>query len=250
MGMTISRCLANPMLASIFITGGLDAIRNPESKAKSAEAVTVPLARRLPWLPQDTETLVRVNGMVQVGAGVLLAAGKFRRLAALALIGSIIPTTYAGHRFWEEVDDVTRAQQRTHLLKNVGLLGGLVLAAVDTDGAPSMSWRAKRNARRLSAALAIGRTAGATRATAGATRATTGATKAKTRGTRALRAGIVASEIAAHGAAEAAARGAGHANEVASHLARQGVDAAGPYVSGGVDRADHLLSKVADQLAG
>ena len=46
--------------------------------------------------------LVRVNGAVQVGAGVFLAIGKFRRPAAFALIGSIIPTTYAGHRFWEE----------------------------------------------------------------------------------------------------------------------------------------------------
>ncbi len=30
----------------------------------------------------------------------LLAVGRFRRLAALALIASIVPTTYAAHRFW------------------------------------------------------------------------------------------------------------------------------------------------------
>ena len=180
MDMTMSRRIANPMLASMFIAGGLDAVRHPEGKVKSAEVVTEPLTRSLPWLPQDTETLVRMNGVVQVGAGLLLASGKFRRLAALALIGSIIPTTYAGHRFWEEVDDVTRAQQRTHLLKNLGLLGGLILAAVDTDGAPSMSWRARRNARRLSAAIAIGRAAGANRAAAGADKAAAGASKAAT----------------------------------------------------------------------
>jgi putative oxidoreductase len=157
--MSLSRRIARPMLASIFISGGLDAVRNPEGKVKSAEAVTVPLTRSVPWLPQDPEVLVRLNGAAQVGAGALLAVGKLRRLSAIVLIGSIIPTTYAGHRFWEEIDDVSRAQQKVHLLKNLGLLGGLILAAVDTEGAPSMGWRARRSGRQLTA-LAVGRTAG------------------------------------------------------------------------------------------
>lgn len=150
-GMSISRRVAYPLLSSIFIAGGLDAALHPASKAKSAEAVTARLTQSLTWLPQDTEKLVRLNGAVQVGAGTLMAVGRFRRLAALVLIGSIIPTTLAGHRFWEEVDDVSRAQQRVHLLKNLGLLGGLILGVVDTDGAPSLGWRARRNARLLAA---------------------------------------------------------------------------------------------------
>jgi uncharacterized membrane protein YphA (DoxX/SURF4 family) len=132
----------------MFIFGGLDALRNPEGKVKKADPVARPIAEKVPGLPQDTETLVRINGAVMVGAGTLLAVGKFRRLAALALIGSILPTTYAGHRFWEETDEATRAQQRIHFLKNIGLLGGLILAAVDTEGKPSLSWRAKRHVRR------------------------------------------------------------------------------------------------------
>jgi len=35
------------------------------------------------------------------------------------------------------------------VLKNVGLLGGLLLAAVDTSAAPSLGWRARRAARRV-----------------------------------------------------------------------------------------------------
>ncbi len=155
--MSISRRVARPMLASIFVVGGLDAVRNPDSKVKSAEAVTRPLANKVSALDQDTRDLVRLNGLVQVGAGLLLASGRFRRLAALALIGSIIPTTYAGHRFWEEADDATRTQQLLQLCKNLGLAGGLILAAVDTEGAPSLGWRAKRRARRLDSAVATGR---------------------------------------------------------------------------------------------
>jgi hypothetical protein len=31
-----------------------------------------------------------------------------------------------------------------HFLKNLGLLGGLLLAAADTEGRPSIGWRAER----------------------------------------------------------------------------------------------------------
>src|ERR1700722_8179989 len=159
-GMALSRRFARPLLASIFVVGGWDAFWNPAGKAKKAEAVTEPFAEKAGFNAIDTETFVRVNAAVQIGAGILLAVGKFRRLAALALIGSIVPTTYAGHRFWEESDPTTRNQQKVHFLKNVGLLGGLILAAFDTEGEPSLAWRAKRQARQLESAVSVGRATG------------------------------------------------------------------------------------------
>ncbi len=155
--MAISRLAARPLLSSIFIVGGVEALRHPDSKVKAAESVTGPLSERISALPSDPRALVQINAAVQVGAGLLLATGRFRRLAALALIGSIIPTTYAGHRFWEEDDDATRAQQTAHFLKNAGLLGGLILAAVDTEGRPSLGWRARRGARLVGRAVPVER---------------------------------------------------------------------------------------------
>jgi uncharacterized membrane protein YphA (DoxX/SURF4 family) len=154
--MALSRRIARPLLASIFVVGGWDALWNPEGKAKKAEAVSQPLSESVGVDQLDAKTLVRINGAVQIGAGVLLAVGKYRRLAALALIGSIVPTTYAGHRFWEESDPTTRAQQKMHFLKNLGLLGGLILAAFDTEGEPSLGWRAKRQAREIETAIGVG----------------------------------------------------------------------------------------------
>jgi putative oxidoreductase len=133
--------IARPLLASMFIYGGIDAVRNPAGKVKAAESVTAPLSRRIDVLPEDPIVLVRLNGGLQAVAGALMALGKFRRIAALALIGSVIPTTYAGHQFWNEVDDEKRAQQQIHFMKNLGLLGGLILAATDTEGAPSTVWK-------------------------------------------------------------------------------------------------------------
>ncbi len=121
--------LARPLLASIFISSGLNAMQHPDGKVKAAEKVTGPLRERVPILPDDTADLVKLNGAVQVVGGALLSFGIFRRLAAVALIGSLIPTTVAGHRFWEEVDDGARRQQLAQFCKNLGLLGGLILVA-------------------------------------------------------------------------------------------------------------------------
>jgi uncharacterized membrane protein YphA (DoxX/SURF4 family) len=162
--MSISRRVARPLLSSIFIVGGMDAARHPDTKTKAADPVVQKIAGKVPGVPQDTQRAVQLNGAVMVGAGTLLALGKWRRLSSLALIATIVPTTYAGHRFWEETDERTKAQQRVHFLKNLGLLGGLILALVDTEGAPSLSWRAKRRMRRTGQATSAGRSKAAKQA--------------------------------------------------------------------------------------
>jgi putative oxidoreductase len=156
--MTATRRVARPLLASIFIAGGVDAAKNPEGKAEAADKVASPLASTL-GLPDDTTTLVRANGIVQIVAGGLLALGRMPRLAAMALMASLVPTTLAGHRFWEEDDPQARAGQRIHFLKNAAVIGGLILAATDTEGRPSLSWRAKRAAAKGRKAAKKGRKA-------------------------------------------------------------------------------------------
>lgn len=140
--MTAVRRLARPLLAATFISSGIDAIRNPGANYPADDGVTRSTAGQLPFLPEDPETLVRINGAVQVGAGLLLAIGRLPRLSSTLLAGSIIPTTLAGHRFWE-VEDPGKGAARIHFLKNLGLLGGLMLSAVDTEGRPGLAWRAQ-----------------------------------------------------------------------------------------------------------
>ena len=120
--------VSRPLLASMFVYGGLDAVRHPDSKAPRAAAVTEPLAEATA-LSADTADLVRINGAVQVGAGLALATGRVPRLSATVLAGSLLLTTIAGHRFWEERDGQTRTQQTIHFLKNLSMLGGLLAVA-------------------------------------------------------------------------------------------------------------------------
>jgi len=185
------------MLASIFILGGVDALRHPQAKVPLAEPVidlvtevAAPVVEkvavgaataveaasdRLGSATADTPvghtaaadgaaaamhdaerslhdvadssslglentTYIKINAAVQVGAGLLLATGRMPRLASTALAASLVPTTLAGHRFWE-AEGQDRQVQQVQFAKNVGLLGGLILAAVDKEGAPSLGWR-------------------------------------------------------------------------------------------------------------
>jgi uncharacterized membrane protein YphA (DoxX/SURF4 family) len=149
--MAISRVFARPMLASMFLVGGYNAVRNADKLAPRASAVTdrlVPLLQKvIPMLPSDAATLTRMNGGLQLVAGAALATGKAPRLSSAALALSLVPTTAAAHRFWEEQDPAVRAQQRTHFFKNVSMLGGLIIAAGDTEGQPGVVWRTRRVAK-------------------------------------------------------------------------------------------------------
>lgn len=147
--MALIRRLARPMLAATFIYGGIDTLRNPGPKAKLAEGTVGPLVNAIPQLT-SAEQVVKLDAAVKVVAGTSLALGRFPRLSALALIGSMIPTTASGHRFWEKTDPVERRQQLLHFLKNTSMVGGLMLAAVDTAGKPSLAWRAQHAPHQLS----------------------------------------------------------------------------------------------------
>ncbi|GGW47718.1 DoxX family protein [Streptomyces griseoloalbus] len=147
--MSLLRVLGRPMLASMFVAGGLDSVRNPEAVAAVAEPVVRPVTDRVAVLPDRTEDAVRLNGAVQLVGGLLLATGRMSRPAALAIAATLVPTTLAAHRFWEEEDPERRTQQRVHFLKNLAMFGGLLIAADDTGAAPSLLWRSRHAAHDL-----------------------------------------------------------------------------------------------------
>ncbi|GAA2002097.1 DoxX family protein [Catenulispora subtropica] len=129
--MTMIRAAARPMLAAMFVAGGFNSVVDPKRVAAKAEPVVGAVADRVPGVPKDAETAIRLNGAVQLGAGVALALGLMPRASALALAGTLVPTTYAGHPFWEIKDPADRAQQRIHFLKNLAMFGGLLFAATE-----------------------------------------------------------------------------------------------------------------------
>ena len=135
--MTTTRNMLAPLRpAAHFLAGstyallGLDALREPGRRVDQAAPVLAAIRKWVP-LPEDDELVVRGNAAVMVAGGTLLALGIAPRLSALALAGSLIPTTLAGHSYWAVEDPVARKQQRTQFHKNMAMLGGLLLAVID-----------------------------------------------------------------------------------------------------------------------
>jgi uncharacterized membrane protein YphA (DoxX/SURF4 family) len=147
------RRVARPLLAAIFVSSGIEEFLNPDPKVQAAAPL---LAKGQDALSTDhyvePSTFVQADAAVKIGAGLLLAFGWVPRLAATALAVSHIPTTVAEHPF-RKTNSGERAGQQAHFLKNAGLLGGLMLAAADTQGKPSAAWRTRR-AQRDAARLA------------------------------------------------------------------------------------------------
>ncbi|HXO82738.1 MAG TPA: DoxX family membrane protein [Mycobacterium sp.] len=148
------RRIARPLLSAVFIGQGIETLRNPKVTLDAAQTAVTAL-QTLPdpvgsKIPSDPETAARINAAVQVGGGLLLATGRLPRIASAALAFTVIPGSLGGHLFWNEHDPELKAQKRRDLLTDLSLLGGLIIASADTAGKPSLGWRGRRAASRLS----------------------------------------------------------------------------------------------------
>ena len=121
---------ARLLTGSTYVLLGFDALRAPGARVDQAAEVLSAIRTYVP-LPKDDELVVRGNAAVQVVAGGLLALGIAPRLSALALAGSLVPTTLAGHSYWKLEDPAVRKIQRIQFHKNLAMIGGLLFAALD-----------------------------------------------------------------------------------------------------------------------
>ncbi|MCS3780851.1 DoxX family protein [Tsukamurella ocularis] len=148
------RRIARPLLGSIFVyTGYTGLTTDPGRKADTVAPLVERAAEALPdspAIPTSARSWVRINAGVQLGGGLLLATGRAPRVASLALAGTLVPATVVDHPFWAEADPEVRREQQLHFVKNLSLLGGLLIAGFDTEGKPGLTWRARRAAERAS----------------------------------------------------------------------------------------------------
>ncbi|MEU4243031.1 DoxX family protein [Actinoplanes sp. NPDC026619] len=146
------RTAARAMLASVFVISGIRILINPgDNRVEVARRVTDhvgPLLEKIdPRIPSDARSLVRIKAASDVVAGLALATGHLTRPSAAVLAAGLVPTTIAGHPFWSAAKE-ERPGHETHFLKNLALLGGLLLAAADTEGRPGLRYRTSHAASR------------------------------------------------------------------------------------------------------
>ncbi|MFC6153740.1 DoxX family protein [Nocardioides yefusunii] len=146
--MAITRRLARPLLASVFAVGGAQVLRDPATAAVRARNLTdrvVPAlrSRGIP-IPQDPLVIARATAGVQLVAAATLATGRLPRTSSIVLAATLVPSTVVSHPFWRATDPTQRRGDLHQTAKNASILGGLVLAAVDTEGKPGLAWRTRR----------------------------------------------------------------------------------------------------------
>ncbi|GAA4090487.1 MULTISPECIES: DoxX family protein [Actinomadura] len=129
--------LARPFVAAPYIITGLETLRDPGPRAEQVAPAVKPIADRFDWLPtKDPEALVRIQGALSLGTGALLLTGRFRRLTTFLLAAQLVPALVTEHRYWTEDDPERRASERSHLLKNAGLFGALLMVATEPRRSP------------------------------------------------------------------------------------------------------------------
>jgi putative oxidoreductase len=115
--MSFVKSLGQILLSAMFIIGGWKAFKEPGGRVERVANAGIPRAREATIL----------NGAVMMLAGCALALDIAPKLASVALIASLLPTTYVGHAFWKEETPAGRAAQQTHFLKNLAMVGGLLI---------------------------------------------------------------------------------------------------------------------------
>lgn len=145
--MSLVRLLARPMLASAYIANGISRVKNPKASAHSVAPI-LNLVKKSADVPVDAQTAARLTGGAQAAAGVLLAIGRFPRVSSAVLV-----TTYlidvVGEQLGRDKEDLKSELKNPTLLTKTSMLGGALLAAVDTAGRPGLMWRAQHAAEDL-----------------------------------------------------------------------------------------------------
>lgn len=147
------RKFARPMLASVFVWDGVDTLRNASDHVAETESVLQRLRKVVPaqyagYIPNDPELAARAVGGLKVGAGSTLALGKAPRTSAAVLALSTLPNLLGRNAFWEAEDSEEKNNRRNGFITNTALLGALFIATQDTEGKPSLAWRASKSAER------------------------------------------------------------------------------------------------------
>jgi putative oxidoreductase len=115
------------LLALLFVNAGFHKIGGFEGTVGAIASKGLPMPQVLAALTVALELL----------GGILLIVGYKVRWVALAFFLWLIPTTFLFHKFWG-IDAAQVQNQMNHFMKNVSIMGGMLLLAAFGPGAYSV----------------------------------------------------------------------------------------------------------------
>jgi putative oxidoreductase len=115
------------LLAALFVISGFN-------KIGGFEGIVGYIASKGLPMPQ---VLAALTVALELGGGILLVIGFKARWVALLFFLWLIPTTFIFHKFWG-IDAAQAQAQMTNFLKNVSIMGGMLLLFAFGPGAYSV----------------------------------------------------------------------------------------------------------------
>jgi putative oxidoreductase len=115
------------LLALLFVNAGFHKIGGFEGTVGAIASKGLPMPQVLAALTVALELL----------GGILLIVGYKVRWVALAFFLWLIPTTFLFHKFWG-IDAAQVQNQMNHFMKNVSIMGGMLLLVAFGPGAYSV----------------------------------------------------------------------------------------------------------------
>jgi putative oxidoreductase len=111
--------IARLCLAAVFLYSGIDKLGHWRSSIEEVKGDGLPLPT----------AFAAATLFIQLAGGILVAAGFFAWLGAIALAAFTVAATFLGHRFWLRRGAEYRHELTTSL-EHLAIVGGLILLAV------------------------------------------------------------------------------------------------------------------------
>jgi len=136
-GKNLALLIGRVLMSVIFLGAGI-------SKITGFAGTTAYMAARPAFVNMESALpiLAGLAIVAEVGGGLSLLLGWLTRLGALGLVLFLIPTTFVFHNFWTYPPDAQGLQQAM-FLKNLAMVGGLLILSVAGPGAFSVDGRRK-----------------------------------------------------------------------------------------------------------
>lgn len=125
--LNLAAAVGRVLLAALFILSGFNKIGGFEGTVGYMASKGLPM-------PQ---VLLALTIVIELAGGLMIAVGYKARWAAVAFFLWLIPVTIVFHKFWG-IDAAEVQNQMNHFLKNVSLMGAMLLLFAFGPGAYSL----------------------------------------------------------------------------------------------------------------
>jgi putative oxidoreductase len=125
--------IARVLISAIFLIGGINKLTHVADTAGYMASAGLP----------STHALAVIAGLAEVLGGIAILTGFLARLGALGLFVFLIPTTLVFHNFWD-LQGMERQMQMVNFMKNLAVMGGLLLLFAHGPSRYSIDARIRR----------------------------------------------------------------------------------------------------------